>query len=106
MATIYETGNHIAHISDGNLRRRYAEAFVQEVDKAISGETPWRVMQIPDREEIRIWLQDFPALATREIGIADLSIIKEWEKLQKLVPHHRVFIWSLDKHLKGYDYRP
>jgi hypothetical protein len=31
MAAGYETGNHIAHLSDGNNRRRFAEDFVEQV---------------------------------------------------------------------------
>lgn len=36
MAAVYETGNHIAQIKDGNRRRRYAGDFVDEVKKAIA----------------------------------------------------------------------
>ena len=35
MAVIYETGNHIAQLSDGRNRRRFAEVFIKEVTKAI-----------------------------------------------------------------------
>lgn len=38
--------------------------------------------------------------------MGDISIIKEWEKAIKRTPYLRVFIWSLDKHLMGYDYQP
>lgn len=31
MATIWETGNHIAHLLDGGRRRRFALALVQDV---------------------------------------------------------------------------
>jgi hypothetical protein len=39
----------------------------------------------------------------RETGLADLSIIKEWESACKQFKEHRIYIWSLDEHLKGYD---
>jgi hypothetical protein len=39
----------------------------------------------------------------RGAGMGDLSIIKEWEKFKRKIPDHRVFIWSLDSHLQGYD---
>ncbi|EDZ95593.1 hypothetical protein SPLC1_S510360 [Arthrospira platensis C1] len=51
MAVVYETGNHIAHISEGRLRRQCAELFVEQVKMAIAGETPGRVMQVPTAED-------------------------------------------------------
>lgn len=106
MAAIYETGNHIAQLADGGSRRQCALRFVQQVQQAIAGEAPWTVMQVPDQEEIIAWLTAFPDSATRGAGMGDLSMIKEWEKLQKRVPNRRIFIWSLDHDLKGYDHNP
>ena len=54
MAAIYETGNHIAQLPDGRNRRRFARAFVEQVQKAIRGDAPWRIVQIPKLEEIGI----------------------------------------------------
>jgi len=42
----------------------------------------------------------------RTVGMGDLSIIKEWEEAKKRTPYLRVFIWSLDNDLRGYDYQP
>jgi hypothetical protein len=106
MAAVYETGNHIAHLSDGKTRRRFAEVFVEQVKKAITGDAPWQVMQVPTTEEVGEWLSRFPDSAMRGAGMGDLSIIREWEKAKKRTPYLRVFIWSLDKDLKGYDHCP
>ena len=106
MAAVYETGNHIAHLSDGRNRRRFAEAFVEQVKKAMTGEAPWQVMQVPTTEEVGDWLNGFPDSAMRGAGMGDLFIIKEWEKFKGKVPDCRIFIWSLDRDLKGYDYCP
>ena len=106
MAAVYETGNHIAHLSDGRNRRRFAEAFVEQVKKAMTGEAPWQVMQVPTTEEVGDWLNGFPDSAMRGAGMGDLSIIKEWEKFKGKVPDCRIFIWSLDSDLQGYDYCP
>ncbi|MBE9117637.1 hypothetical protein IQ249_17195 [Lusitaniella coriacea LEGE 07157] len=103
MAAVYETGNHIAQLSNGNNRRRFAEVFVEQVKNAIAGDAPWQVMQIPTTEEVGEWLSEFPNSSMRGASISDLSIIKEWEKLQKKIPNRRVFIWSLDSDLQGYD---
>ncbi len=106
MAVVYETGNHIAQLSDGGNRRRFAQAFVKRVEKAINGESPWQVIRVPTLEEIGIWLDEFPDRAMRNVSMGDLSIIKEWEKAKKKTPHLRVFIWSLDQDLMGYDHQP
>nr|WP_242032740.1 hypothetical protein [Oscillatoria sp. FACHB-1406] len=103
MAAIYETGNHIAQLSNGYDRRRCAEFFVEQVQMAIAGDAPWQVMQVPTVEEIGDWLSEFPDLAMRGAGMGDTSIIKEWKKMKKKLPARRVFIWSLDSDLKGYD---
>jgi len=103
MAAIYETGNHIAQLSNGGNRRRLAQIFVKEVKKAIKGEAPWQVMEVPHIEQVADWLDSFPDYAMRQAGMGDLSIIKEWEKWRKKLPNYRVFIWSLDSDLQGYD---
>ena len=102
-AAVYETGNHIAHIGDGGRRRQAAERFVEEVRKAISGSSPWTTTPIPDQQTSLGWLDEFPDRAMQEISLADLSIIKEFEKQCELHRMRRVFIWSYDGDLNGYD---
>ena len=106
MAAVYETGNHIAHLTDGGHRRKFAQLFTEQVRKAITGEAPWQIMQLPDIEEVKEWLSGFPDEAMRNVSMGDLSIKKEWEKMRIKTPNYRVFIWSLDSDLKGYDYNP
>ncbi len=106
MAAVYETGNHIAHISNGENRRRFSNRFVTQVKKAILGEAPWTIMKVPTLEEVNLWLSEFPDYAMRGAGIGDLSIVKEWEEFKRKIPNRRVFIWSLDSDLQGYDYCP
>lgn len=103
MIAIVEAGNHIAQLSSGGDRRRFAEIFVEQVKKAISGEAPWRAMQLPDTNVIEGWLDEFPDRATGNIGVGDLAIIKDWEARCDLHSGHRVTIWSLDLALNGYD---
>lgn len=109
IATILETGNHIAHINDGRQRRVTAEKFVQLVQQAlgnIEGPAPWTVPQpLLSPEDLQRYLNEFPDHAMREIGLGDLSIIKEYERQCQLHQLRRVFIWSLDDHLSAYDRR-
>jgi len=115
MATIWETGNHIADLPDGGRRRTFALKLTEAVALAVQGDAPYRPTYFPDREEFLGWLREFPDYAqrnksakkTREgVSLADLSIIKEWERTCRLNPMSRVLIWSLDSDLFGYDNKP
>ena len=104
MATIIETGNHVAQNGDGNQRRQTAERFVEVVNGAIKHEAPWTIPNpLFSPEDLAEYLVDFPDNAMRKIGLGDLSIVKEFEHQCKLHSDRRVFIWSIDEHLGGYD---
>ena len=51
IATLIETGNHITHIKDGNLRRQTAEGFCEFVLKATKGDSPWTSFV----EQLELW---------------------------------------------------
>ncbi len=110
MATIIETGNHIAQNGDGTIRRKTAIRFVNEVKAAFKGKAPWRTTAFPETKEILKWIDKFPDLAgmnkapDRQEGksFGDLSIIEEFNKSCKLFPMSEVFIWSLDADLQSY----
>ncbi len=106
MAAVYETGNHIARLTDGGHRWCFALKFKGEVLKAIDGKAPWQAMTAPTIDLVREWLIGFPDSAKRGAGMGDLSIIKEWENFKKKTPNFRVFIWSLDDHLRAFDHSP
>lgn len=40
LATVWETGNHIADLANGQLRRSYAQRLVKDVSSAFKGEVP------------------------------------------------------------------
>jgi hypothetical protein len=110
MATILETGNHIAQNGDGTMRRKTAIRFVEEVKKAFTGEAPWKPTTFPNTSEILEWIKDFPDLAGKNkapnkqegTSFGDLSIIQEFYKSCNLFTMSEVFIWSLDSDLKNY----
>lgn len=112
MASIWETGDHIADLHEGNQRRSFAVKLVDDVRAAIEGNTPYRATYFPNRETFMTWLADFPNFAqrsksdrqTREgVSLSDLSIIKEWERTRDLHNMSRVLVWSLDCDLAAYD---
>lgn len=106
LAAIVETGNHIAHVDDGNKRRNVAKLFVEQVKLALRGDAPWVVTPLPDVETWSAWLDGFPDQAMRGISLGDMAIIKTWEQQCDLHKQRRVMIWSLDKALQVYDRRP
>jgi hypothetical protein len=112
MATIWETGDHIADLADGRLRRQFAQMLVAQVTQAFDNQAPFKTTYFPDREGFLRWLGDFPDYAqrnksdrrTREgVSLSDLSIIKEWEQTRDRHAMSRVLIWSLDSDLAAYD---
>jgi hypothetical protein len=110
MATIIETGNHIAQNGNGTMRRKTALRFVAEVKAALEGKAPWSLTQFPTTTEILEWIDHFPDRAGQNkapgkyegTSFGDLSIIEEFNKLCKRFPMREVFIWSLDSDLSGY----
>ena len=111
MATIIETGNHIAQNGDGTMRRETAMRFVKEVKAALEGKAPWSLTQFPTTTEILEWINKFPDFAGQNkapdklsegTSFGDLSIIEEFDKLCKRFSMSEVFIWSLDSDLSRY----
>lgn len=110
MATIIETGNHIAQNGNGRMRRQTAMRFVEEVKNAFTGVAPWRPTIFPNTAEILLWIDRFPDLAGRNkapdkqegTSLGDLSIIEEFNKSCRRFPMSEVFIWSLDSDLSCY----
>jgi hypothetical protein len=114
MATIIETGNHIAQNGDGTIRRKTALHFVEQVKAAFNGTSPWKPCQFPQTGDILSWIDQFPDLAGHNktskklkgkpegTSFGDLSIIQEFHKACARFPMTEVFIWSLDSDLKMY----
>ena len=115
MATIIETGNHIAQNGDGGTRRDTAKRFCQQVRAAFAGEAPYQVSEFPSSEEVLSWLDAFPDHAsqnkspkktTEGTSFGDLSIIQEYEKCRRRFSMSEIFIWSLDSDLASYHHQP
>jgi hypothetical protein len=102
ISSIIETGNWVARVSDGQLRRKHAARFVKEVLRSLRGESPFRAIQLLDNEELLKWIAEFPEYAMRDLEMADFTLIKEAERQRVQNPHRRVRIWSLDGGLAGY----
>ncbi|MDX2272652.1 MAG: hypothetical protein NW237_12010 [Cyanobacteriota bacterium] len=110
MATILETGNHIAQNGNGTMRRQAARRFVDTVKNSFQGTAPWSPTPFPNTTEILEWIDGFPDRAGQNkapnkqegTSFGDLSIIEEFNKLCIRFPMSEVFIWALDQDLKNY----
>jgi hypothetical protein len=102
MATILETGNHIAQNGNGGQRRKCAISFVSQVQKALKGESPFRPISFLNEDQLLQWLNEFPESAMRGSGLGDLSIIQDFNRLCQQNQTRRVYVWSLDGHLSSF----
>lgn len=106
MTTILETGNHIGQVADGGRRRQVAERFVAMVEAAVCGAAPFETTPLFDDKVILGLLKEFPNWVGRQSGFGDLTIYREWEEQCARNPRRRVYIWSNDQDLQGYDREP
>ena len=106
IATVIESGNHIAQLSNGGDRRRFAETFSRQVRRALEAESPWTLTPLPNETQLHEWLAGFPDAAMRELSLGDLSIVEAWKAACQRRPFRRVRIWSLDEGLQGHDRIP
>jgi hypothetical protein len=101
MATIFESGNHVAQVQNGNQRRRLAENFVRYVKQALNGEAPFKPLNFTTPEQMQLWLDDFPESAMRRRALGDLSIIYDFRAQCSKNRYIKVYVWSLDEHLSS-----
>lgn len=115
MATILETGNHIAQNGNGSMRRDAANRFCTAIEGAFNGIAPYQPSEFPSSSEVLVWLNQFPDHAgqnksptktTEGTSFGDLSIIKEYEKIRSKFSMSEIFIWSLDSDLEQYHHIP
>lgn len=105
ISTIIESGNHIAHISDGNIRRDRAEKFKAFLKGIADDTAPWKLYGVElTKKDINYLADRFPESAlTLKMGLGDLSIIRFYENFKETVPAiGKIMIWSTDRHLVGY----
>jgi hypothetical protein len=103
LATIIETGNHIAQ----SAKNRYenAQKLAEIIIKASDGKSPWAVFtqQSPlwDTEELKKLADEWKNLAVEKISIGDATIKKLAEYYAKM--NFNVEIFTGDEGLKSYE---
>jgi len=102
MATILETGNHIAQNGDGGQRRSCAHKFAIQVQQALEGQSPFKPISFPEKEQLQQWLSEFPDSAMRGNSLGDLSIIHDFSRFCRQNTRREIYIWSRDSHLSSF----
>lgn len=101
-ATIVETGNHIAHCPDGNIRRKVAIRFIEVIKKTVNDDAPWQFYSDQFSEEDLLEMcRHFPDAAMSGMAFGDVSIVQAYNRYKQETPAiHTIRIWSIDTHLK------
>ncbi|MEV4291968.1 hypothetical protein AB0K40_41240 [Nonomuraea bangladeshensis] len=109
VTAVIETGNHIAQLSDGRLRRQYAEKLSQLLELVINGRAPWVLhtltwgadflRSLVDGAGTGIPLSDH---AMSKLGLGDLCILAERELYRSRVVGVEVGVWTLDDQLRSH----
>ena len=104
VATLVETGNHIAHISDGNLRFLIGKEFADLVRSAISMEGSWVTASEIPPNVLDVGLDKFMQFVPSGTGLGDATIVAQFEEYwTKQQPIGTMRIWSYDNHLQGFE---
>ena len=92
MSTIIESGNHIAHIADGTVRREKAMKFQEFLRKTAKEEAPWTLYGVElSKEDLLILADEFPEKALQmKMGIGDMSIFGFMKNTKKLCQQSEV----------------
>lgn len=104
LASVVETGNHIAHVATGNARRRCANLLAELIENCITAEHPYATIAYWDEDELKAIAREFRSNAMSGISMGDTSIIGDFKRLCEDNPTAmRIKIWSMDGHLDTYE---
>lgn len=113
VATIIETGNHIAQLSEGGLRRHRMEALAKLLIDSSSATAPWVIGNVHwDRDFIWSIVHGLPHgalaglvdLASQGVGVGDVSIVHEMERYRSSTntpSAQTIRLWTLDHGLQA-----
>jgi hypothetical protein len=106
LATIIETGNHIAQANSRRyeIAQAFAEILVKVADKVI----PWGVFETQvdelwNSEQLKQLASEWPTLASRKISIGDATIKSVAEYYAKTSNTFQIEIFTGDGGLKAYE---
>lgn len=109
ITTVIETGNHIAQVSDGRVRRQAAERFDELLRMMIAEQAPWTLHEI---NWDKTFLSDFLAGGSSQstyiehaqngVGAGDLCILTERDHYSRRTGLNAE-IWTLDTGLASHN---
>ena len=106
LATIIESGNHIAHST--TLRFEQANALAELIRKAADKTSPWAAFtdqsQLWSPEALRQLADDWPPLAQNKLGIGDATIKHVSDLYSKM--GYEVRLLTGDEQLSSYEPAP
>ncbi|MGW4421655.1 hypothetical protein [Streptosporangium sp. NPDC004631] len=109
VTTVIETGNHIAQLSDGRVRRNRAERLGDLLELVITGRAPWVLHTVEWGEGFLRSLLTGAGTGTpfsdhvmAKLGLGDLCILTERELYRTRVVNVEVGIWTLDTQLRSH----
>jgi hypothetical protein len=110
ITTVVETGNHIAQVPDGRVRRDLADRFFKLLTLVANNKAPWTLHTVAwDRKFLEL-LTSRPAqgnslldLLVSRVGGGDSCILAERESHREKTDITNVFIWSLDAGLSAHN---
>jgi len=110
-AAVFELANHIAHVRDGDSRKKLADKLADTVRSSVEISNPWVIT--PDAKNILYDLSELLRLcdvyaqemAPQSIGLSDTAMIEEARRLKQKYnqPGDHVHIWTLDKRVKAHE---
>ena len=102
LATLIETGNHIAHAkrANGQEKRSAAMRLVNYVRATMDSKSPFLKSEIWNAD-VGAWLVNYPDNAMRGKGLGDVSIEVDCEIVKRTfgVTGLTVEVWTKDKHI-------
>jgi len=70
------------------------------------GDAPRIAARSTGAADVRSWIDDCPEQTMRGLGVADVSIIDEFDRRCAVKARRVAEIWALDRHLVGYRREP
>ncbi len=110
IASIIETGNHIAQAGDGHGRRASAKAFVELLRLTAKGGAPWVLHSVAWDGRMLALLCDGPGqvgtfvqmAGTGILGAGDMAILAECQLYTMRTAGVDVRVWTHDERLAAY----
>lgn len=108
-AAIIETGNHIAQLADGGIRRTLGDKLAQILHATVTGAAPWALNGASwDGDLLSAICQGargcpaLPEMLMQQVGVGDVSILAEAEAYERRVANVAVSVWTHDGGLSAY----